>query len=112
MSALGPKRTSLVAPHMSAFGVKRTCRFALHMSAFDPKRTCHGCALDGRSFCDAIRLKNRREKLLRIVKYDAECVTHTASNAAHAMPKIDPICASRTLNGPVVNCEGHPITLL
>jgi len=57
MSAFGPKRTSLVAPHMSAFGgkadmtvcgnplsrsllgVKRTCRFALHMSAFDPKRT-------------------------------------------------------------------------
>jgi hypothetical protein len=57
MSAYGPKRTSLVAPHMSAFGgkadmaycgntlsrsllgVKRTCRFALHMSAFDPKRT-------------------------------------------------------------------------
>ena len=58
MSAIGPKRTSLVAPHMSAFGgkadmaycgmslsrsllgVKRTCVFALHMSAFDPKRTC------------------------------------------------------------------------
>src|SRR5262245_35132303 len=57
MSAIGPKRTSLVAPHISAFGgkadmaycgntlsrsllgVKRTCRFALHMSAFDPKRT-------------------------------------------------------------------------
>src|SRR6476469_7034845 len=57
MSACGPKRTSLVAPHMSAFGgkadmtvcgkslsrsllgVKRTCRFPLHMSAFDPKRT-------------------------------------------------------------------------
>src|SRR5262245_8300713 len=49
MSAFGPKRTSLVAPHMSAFGgkadmmfcerplsqsllgVKRTCRFALHI---------------------------------------------------------------------------------
>jgi hypothetical protein len=58
MSASGPKRTSLIAPHMSAFGgkadmafcgisvsrsllgVKRTCLFALHMSAFDPKRTC------------------------------------------------------------------------
>src|SRR5262245_27223661 len=57
MSAVGPKRTSPVAPHMSAFGgkadiafcgislsrsllgVKRTCLFALHMSAFDPKRT-------------------------------------------------------------------------
>jgi hypothetical protein len=57
MSAIGPKRTSLVAPHMSAFGgkadmalcgnsllrsllgVKRTCPFALHMSANDPKRT-------------------------------------------------------------------------
>src|SRR5262249_36248284 len=57
MSAFGPKRTSLVAPHMSAFrgkadmtvcrcplsrsllGVKRTWVVALHMSAFDPKRT-------------------------------------------------------------------------
>ena len=57
MSAFGPKRTSLVAPHMSAFrgkadmtiwaclllrsllGVKRTWVGALHMSAFDPKRT-------------------------------------------------------------------------
>src|SRR5262245_35898739 len=59
MSAIGPKRTSLVAPHMSAFGgkadmtiwaclllrsllgAKRTCGFALHMSAFDPKRAWH-----------------------------------------------------------------------
>jgi hypothetical protein len=57
MSAIGPKRTSVVAPHMSAFGgkadmtvcgdpllrsllgVKRTCPVAAHMSAFDPKRT-------------------------------------------------------------------------
>src|SRR5262245_50955456 len=57
MSAIGPKRTSLVAPHMSAFegkadmtvcgsplsrsllGVKRTSLFAAHMSAYDPKRT-------------------------------------------------------------------------
>ena len=55
--AIGPKRTSLVAPHMSAFEgkadmafcgnplsrsllrVKRTWRFALQMSAYDPKRT-------------------------------------------------------------------------
>src|SRR6476620_6984171 len=58
MSAIGPKQTWALAPHMSAFGgkdemtmgrclllrsllgVKRTCRFALHMSASDPKRTC------------------------------------------------------------------------
>ena len=57
MSAIGPKRTSLVAPHMSAFGgkadmafcgnplsgsllgVKRTWHIASHMSVFDPKRT-------------------------------------------------------------------------
>jgi len=57
MSAYGPKRTSVVAPHMSAFGgkadmalcenplsrsllgVKRTWLFAAHMSAYDPKRT-------------------------------------------------------------------------
>ena len=40
MSAIGTKRTSLVAPHMFLSGVKRTCRFALQMSAYDPKRTC------------------------------------------------------------------------
>ena len=57
MSAIGPKQTSLVAPHMSAFGgkadmtlrgnpllrsllgVKRTWLFAAQMSAYDPKRT-------------------------------------------------------------------------
>jgi hypothetical protein len=57
MSAIGPKQTLLIAPHMSAFGgkadmtfrgspllrslleAKRTCCFALHMSAYDPKRT-------------------------------------------------------------------------
>ena len=56
-SAIGPKRTSLVAPHTSAFGGKADMticgmsafavafggkadiRVALHMSAFDPKRT-------------------------------------------------------------------------
>src|SRR5512143_2373857 len=55
--SIGPKLTSLIAPHMSALGgkadltvcgnpllrsllgVKRTCLFASHMSAFDPKRT-------------------------------------------------------------------------
>ena len=39
MSAIGTKRTSLVAPHMSAFGGKADMPFAPHMSAFDPKRT-------------------------------------------------------------------------
>src|SRR5215467_10071976 len=62
MSAIGPKRTSLVALHMSAFGgkadmtlcgnpllrsllgVKRTWAVAPHMSAYDPKRTWAPCA--------------------------------------------------------------------
>jgi hypothetical protein len=57
MSAIGPKRTFLVALHMSAFGgkadmavcentlsrsllgVKRTWLVEAHMSASDPKRT-------------------------------------------------------------------------
>jgi hypothetical protein len=57
MSAIGPKQTSVFAPHMSAFGgkadmtlcgnpllqsqlgVKRTWAVAAHMPAFDPKRT-------------------------------------------------------------------------
>src|SRR5215467_6195396 len=33
MSALGPKRTSVVAPHMFAFGAKQTCPVAPYMSA-------------------------------------------------------------------------------
>ena len=39
MSAIGTKRTSLVAPHMSAFEGKADMPFALQMSANDPKRT-------------------------------------------------------------------------
>ena len=35
MSAIGPKRTSLAAPHMSAFGGKADMPFSLHSSAFD-----------------------------------------------------------------------------
>ena len=63
------------------------------------------------SFVDAKRSKNRREKLLCVVKYDADCVTRPASNTAYAVSEIDAICAPRTLNGPIVYCEGHPITL-
>jgi hypothetical protein len=36
MSAFGPKRTSLAAPHMSAFGGKADMH--CEMSANDPKR--------------------------------------------------------------------------
>ena len=43
MSAFGPKRTFLLAPHMSALGVKRTCSFALQMSAYDPGCVKTGC---------------------------------------------------------------------
>ena len=39
MSAIGTKRTSLVAPHMSAIGGKADMTFCAAMSAFDPKRT-------------------------------------------------------------------------
>src|SRR5215831_3240380 len=63
VSAFGPKRRSLAAPHMSAFGgkadmtvcgcllsrsllgVKRTWALAPHTSAFDPKRTFLLCGL-------------------------------------------------------------------
>jgi hypothetical protein len=55
MSALGPKRTSLIAPHMFAFGVRADMAFCgislsrsllgvKRMSAYDPKRTSVGCA--------------------------------------------------------------------
>ena len=48
MSAIGTKRTSLVALHMSAFGGKAdmpfcTAHVRLRMSAYDPKRTCVRC---------------------------------------------------------------------
>src|SRR5262249_56252399 len=69
MSAYGPKRTWVDAPHMSAFGgkadmvlcgnslsrsllgVKRTWLVAAHMSAFDPKRTSPflQCKIDRRA---------------------------------------------------------------
>jgi hypothetical protein len=39
LSAVGPKRTTLVASHMSAFGVKRTWLLRHEMAGFDPKRT-------------------------------------------------------------------------
>jgi hypothetical protein len=41
MSAFGPKRTSLVAPHMSAFEGKADITCCDAKSAFDPKRTSH-----------------------------------------------------------------------
>jgi len=42
VSAFGPKRTSLVAPHMSTHGGKADMGGAVQMSAFDPKRTSGG----------------------------------------------------------------------
>ena len=39
MSAFGPKRKSLAAPHMSAFGVRADMLFCAAMSASDPKQT-------------------------------------------------------------------------
>src|SRR5215510_7037621 len=68
MSAIGPKQTWALAPHMSAIrgkadmtdyrclllrsllGVKRTWVAALHESAFDPKRT----SPDGHHSCSPI----------------------------------------------------------
>jgi len=38
MSAIGPKRTSLAAPHMSAFGGKADMTFRGALSAYDPKQ--------------------------------------------------------------------------
>ena len=66
MSAFGPKRTLLFAPHMSAFGgkadmtfarislsrpllgAKRTWVGAVHMSAFDPKRTSRSTTIEAK----------------------------------------------------------------
>ena len=40
MSAIGTKRTSLVALHMSAFGGKADMTFAVRTSAYDPSGHC------------------------------------------------------------------------
>ena len=42
MSAIGTKRTSLVAPHMSAFGVRADMTFCIAHVCFDLKRTSTG----------------------------------------------------------------------
>ena len=46
MSAIGAKRTSLVAPHMSAIGGKADMAPTCVMSAYDPKRTLHSNSND------------------------------------------------------------------
>ena len=60
MSAIGTKRTYLVALHMSALGVKRTSRKCAAMSAFDRNRTL------GSS--QGICIRFDREKLNRSVR--------------------------------------------
>jgi len=45
------------------------------------------------------------------VKDNADRMAHTAADAADAVAEIDAICASRTLNGPIVYCEGHRVAL-
>src|SRR5262247_2320850 len=94
MSAYGPKRTYLVAPHMSAFGgkadmadcgsplsrsllgVKRTCGFAPHMSASDPKRTYRNVpqSVVAEPFRYPV-LGWRRCRLRRFVKDEHECTS-------------------------------------
>jgi len=44
MSAIGPKRTSLVAPHMSAFGVKADMPYCSANVRFWPKADMTGLA--------------------------------------------------------------------
>jgi hypothetical protein len=57
MSALGPKRTSLVAPHRSAFGGKADiacCGNPLSWSLWGVKRTCFFALHMTRSFADVL----------------------------------------------------------
>src|SRR4029450_2258800 len=100
MSAIGPKRTSLIALHMSAFGgkadmtvcgnplsrsllgAKRTCPFALHMSANDPKRTyrrhVHGVDADGRV---VFRRQLKRRNVLAFFQKVPSCLVGTEACA-------------------------------
>src|SRR5262245_66015703 len=82
MSAYGPKRTSLAAPHMSAYGPKRTSRAAPHMSAFGGKADMTYCGNSlSRSLSGAKRIwpfsahmsaydpKRARRSALRLLPY-------------------------------------------
>ena len=50
MSAIGPKQTSLVAPHMSAFGVKRTWKALQHLRQL---RTCERVIVELPNACES-----------------------------------------------------------
>jgi hypothetical protein len=45
------------------------------------------------------------------VKDDANGMTLSRTQAADAVPEVDAVGASRALYGPVVNREGHGVTL-
>src|SRR5262249_31209802 len=49
------------------------------------------------------------ERLLRVVKDNADRMAHTAADAADAVAEIDPISAFRSLYRPVVYREGNRI---
>jgi len=51
MSAIGPKRTSLAAPHMSAFGSKADIAVALRKVCADFKRVFPNAALNPYDGC-------------------------------------------------------------
>src|SRR5215510_12336702 len=89
MSAFGPKRTSLVAPHMSAFGGKADI-----MSAYDQGEHRHypiDCPLlPWRENEDLLRIEHRR------VPPRATCSDAVEANSRLKVDaRIDPRCAKR-----------------
>ena len=50
-------------------------------------------------------------RLSRVVKDNTDCVPHAGADAAHAVTKVHAVISLRALHWPVMDCEGHSITL-
>src|SRR5258708_39560495 len=49
--------------------------------------------------------------LCRVMENDADCMTVSRPDAADAVPQVNAIRATRTVNRPVMNCENNGVAL-
>ena len=59
----------------------------------------------------AARLGATSVPLPRIVEDNPHGVPHTGADAAHAVTEVHAVIALRSMHGPVMDCEGHSISL-